>query len=252
MIKQLLSTIIWTLIVTSDRNSQMLAQAPVGSSVDRFDGLRRVAQEKEAQWQDLQKKLSNALLTGGTLTCDGSVEAQIQSVQVAATQSYNKWREYYQDSVTLATQRLKGIAGEISGLKSLREAKLQLSNEEDQVLVDLQRRKANLDETLKTGGISPETPSRPLQELIDRSAQRRQSTEKLLSEIDSAAQSYKGIHAILSRNLEIAKDHVEFTRLELSVWQTFYKARRARVDLDCAGREKLFERKPTLPKPELR
>jgi hypothetical protein len=234
-------------VLVDYRQTLLLAQT-AGASVDRFTGLRRVAEQKEISWQDLQKQLKEMLLVTRVLPCDGSIEAKIERTKATATESYGKWRDYYQETVNLASRRLKNIGGEIASLNSLRTAKAQLSTEEEQTLAELQRRKSNLEQALKTEGMPTEPPTRPLQELIQRSERRKLSSEKLLSQIDEASQSYRAMQAILSRNLEIANDHIEFAALELSVWQTYYKARLARVDLDCVGREKIFERKATFPK----
>jgi chromosome segregation ATPase len=208
--------------------------AKAGTAVgnDPFADARRAALDAEAQWLEANDALESRLAEFPA--CGPERDQAIQQVRDLAFNTLARKADYYKKYLDLLGNELRTDQKSGADLDSfLAEIQSMASSGED-ALADLQRRKAELQQSSKAEGASADAALKQLNELILSTQERLESLRRSVAEADKATRYTKDSKRVAQALAESIRHAQLLLDAETALWDAYYRSVGARVSFDCA------------------
>lgn len=204
-----------------------------GASVDAdpFAGARRAALDAESQWLEANEALESRLAE--LPPCGPERDQSIQQVRDSAFNALARKADYYKKYLDLLGNRLRTFQKSGADLDSFRAELQSVASSAEDSLTDLQRRKAELQQSAKADGASADAALKQLDDLISSTQERLENLRRSFVEADKADRYTKDSKRVAQSLSESIRNAQQLLDAESALWDAYYRALEARVDFDC-------------------
>jgi chromosome segregation ATPase len=212
------------------------AQPPAKSSAptaaEPFADDRRAALDAESQWQEANEALKSRLAE--LPPCGPERDQAIQQVRDLAFNALARKADYYKKYRDLLGNELRTYQKSGADLDSFRAELQSMASSAEESLADLQRRKAELQQSAKADGASADAALKQLDDLISSTEGRLENLRRSFAQADEADRHTKDSRRVVQSLSESIRHAQLLLDAESALWDAYYRALEARVDFDCA------------------
>jgi small-conductance mechanosensitive channel len=231
----------WMLFVTpaltlAQQAPPVAAQPPAKSraptAAEPFADDRHTALDAEAQWLDANDGLKSQLAE--LRPCSDERKQAIHMVRDLAFDAIAHKGNYYKKYYDLLQDHIRLYKKTNADMGVFREELEGLASSAQDSLNDLQRRKAELQESAKASGTSADAALKQLDDLISSTKDRLENLRRSFKQAADADRYSKDSRQV-AQSLSDSIMHAQLLLdAESALWDAYYRALEARVDLDCA------------------